>query len=266
MRGRVSQAASVLSAAELVRCHPALRRRRRLKRAPRAHRRPRASFAWGSPAPAPGTRAKSRHSPSSPFSSWVPRSSNSRPVPWASRRERRECSCARTVRPDECMKSAPLELHERLVADYPGVMSRRNVHDVVRSEPERGSALQQDRDSTGEHDPDMAGLTPLPADARPEVRRPAPSRLMDDVSDGEVADVDDLRGEEWKLDRLVGLPQVLRACLEHWGHDRWRAHGGSIGAEWSDPIALPAVRGDPPSGPSPSPSAWSRFATAGPQH
>src|SRR5918999_1896955 len=109
------------------------------------------------------------------------------------------------------------------------------------------------RDSTGEHDPDMAGLTPLPTDARPEVRRPAPAGLMDDESDGEVADLDDLRGEEWKLDRLVGLLEILSACLGHRRHDRVgaaceqpraalaSADARPVGLPWPAQYARPAI-------------------------
>jgi hypothetical protein len=72
-----------------------------------------------------------------------------------------------------------------------------------------------DSGATGEQDADLARLAPLPAHARTHVLGPAPAWLVDDVPDREVPELDDLRSEQWKLDRLIWRGEALQAEVDN---------------------------------------------------
>src|SRR5262245_25943999 len=61
----------------------------------------------------------------------------------------------------------------------------------------------------------MARLAPRSAHTRPHVLGPGPAWLMDDVPDREVPELDDLRSEQRKLDRLIGCSETLQAQVDH---------------------------------------------------
>jgi hypothetical protein len=44
---------------------------------------------------------------------------------------------------------------------------------------------------------------------------PSPAGLVDDVPDCEIPELDDLRLEQWKLDRLIRRGEALQAQVDH---------------------------------------------------
>ena len=109
----------------------------------------------------------------------------------------------------------PFDLYERLVADRPAVVSRRDVEDVLGAELELRAVLELDAEPSRQDHPEVPCLAPLAADRGAHAVVPAPARLMDEVADRDVSEVDHAHLDEGKLDDLVRPAEVLDVVLRH---------------------------------------------------
>ena len=109
----------------------------------------------------------------------------------------------------------PLDLHARLVADRVAVVSRRDVEHVTRREDRPRPVHEVDPEAAGDDEADVARLAPLAADGRAHVLGPAPAWLRDELTDRQVAELDDPRPDVRELDDVVGLLEALRNDVCH---------------------------------------------------
>ena len=66
-------------------------------------------------------------------------------------------------------QAAPLDLHDRLVADRVAVVPRRDVEDVTGAEDDRRAVGELDAETARDDEADVPDLAPLPTDGRPDV-------------------------------------------------------------------------------------------------
>lgn len=111
----------------------------------------------------------------------------------------------------EGTKARPLDLHARLVPDREAVVARGDIHDVQRSELERRSVRILDPESTRENDADVTDLAPLSPHPGAHVLRPAPSGLRDDLTHGEVPELDETRPQPGSVDLVVWILEAPEA-------------------------------------------------------
>jgi hypothetical protein len=141
--------------------------------------------------------------------------------------------------PGERVQACPFDLDARFVSDRPAVVAGRDVEDVVGPELQRPPVSQLHGDAAGEDDTEMTRLAPLAADRRADVDRPPPSRLRDQVADGQAADLDQLGGQLVEPKSLVGPREVLRLEL---GHAHMIARPRDCGVRERDPAVAIAGR------------------------
>lgn len=94
-------------------------------------------------------------------------------------------------------------------------MTRRHVEGIVRAQHELGSIEHLHAELSRHDDADVTRLTPITTYDRAMVGRPPPARLRDQVGNGQVADLDEVCGRAWKLDRLVWLFEALELGFRH---------------------------------------------------
>ncbi len=110
---------------------------------------------------------------------------------------------------EERSVARPEDLDARLVANDVAVVTRWDVHDVVRPVDDLRPVRVEGAETTRDHESHVMDLTPLPAHARTQVLRPPPARLGDQATHGELALHDDLRRELREPDDLVRRPKAL---------------------------------------------------------
>ena len=111
--------------------------------------------------------------------------------------------------------AGPFDLDELLVADRPTVVPRRDVEDVLGAELELRPVRELDAETTRKDHPEVPRLAPVASDRRAHAVVPAPPRLVDEVADRDVSEIDHAHGDEGKLDDLVRLAEVLDEVLRH---------------------------------------------------
>src|ERR671936_849834 len=119
--------------------------------------------------------------------------------------------------------AVPVDDHNGLVSDDPGVVAARQRGDLAGAGDELGAVVHADRELAADVVLEMRGLAAVRSGDRPDVVGPAPAGLEGVPADLAVADLEDLGTAVRELTRLVGLPESLvlgflaRACGCHLG-------------------------------------------------
>src|SRR3990170_1232370 len=109
----------------------------------------------------------------------------------------------------------PVDEHDWLVADDPGVMAGGQGRNLARADLELRAVRHHDVDAAGGVVLEVGRLAPLRAGDGLDVLRPAPARLKRELAHDAAADVDDLGLPLLKRPCLVWVPEVLALCARH---------------------------------------------------
>src|SRR5919197_3767175 len=105
--------------------------------------------------------------------------------------------------------AVPVDDHNGLVADDPGVVAARQRGDLAGAGDELGAVVHADRELAADVVLEMRGLAAVRSGDRLDVVGPAPAGLEGVPADLAVADLEDLGAAVGELARLVGLPESL---------------------------------------------------------
>src|ERR671936_1517050 len=105
--------------------------------------------------------------------------------------------------------AVPVDDHNRLVSDDPGVVAARQRGDLAGAGDELGAVVHTDRELAGDVVLEVRRLAAVRSGDRLDVVGPAPARLEGVPADLAVADLENLGAAVGELACLVGLPESL---------------------------------------------------------
>src|SRR5919197_6679877 len=112
--------------------------------------------------------------------------------------------------------AVPIDDHDGLVSDDPGVVAARQRGDLAGAGDELGAVVHADRELAADVVLEVRRLAAVRCGDRLDVVGPAPAGLEGVPADLAVADVEDLGAAVGELARLVGLPDSLVLGLMAW--------------------------------------------------
>src|SRR4051812_41125066 len=119
-------------------------------------------------------------------------------------------------------RAQEVERDVRLVTHHPAVVRlRRNVEDRARRKLPHFSILERNRRAAGDDHAEVFDVAPFRTNARPDISRPLPARLIGRATDGHAANVDELEAAARELAHFV---RILEALENHFDWHRWRGH------------------------------------------
>src|SRR5919108_1961355 len=119
--------------------------------------------------------------------------------------------------------AVPVDDHNGLVSDDPGVVAARQRGDLARAGDELGAVVHADRELAAHVVLEVRRLAAVRSGDRLDVVGPAPAGLEGVPADLAVADLEDLGAAVRELARVIGVPESLvlgflaRACGCHLG-------------------------------------------------
>src|SRR5918912_464732 len=105
--------------------------------------------------------------------------------------------------------AVPVDDHDRLVAEDPGVVAARQRRDVTGAGDKLGAVVHPDRQPSRDVVLEVGRLAAVGTRDRLDVVRPAPARLQNQPPDLAAADLENLGAPVGKLARLVGRLEAL---------------------------------------------------------